>query len=317
MYAHGFVPTTTRRTTLRRSFGTLTALGYRHFPKNEPGKDQVATTTTTTTVVVSDGTKSALPSKSVMLKPVPYSIKDTTTKHTALVLLPGCLLEPTQYTALAQALHAEIAALQNQNNDNEQVALWVVIPKLPWNMANHLTVGPSVRQAIQALRQAGYPTTAAEGDDNDGDNIFVGGHSLGGIFLPNLLQDDRTILGEERIAGLVQLGSFIGRAHRKKASTTATQERDTSRGSDSTSSTLFDKTPRLILNGDLDGLIRVSRIAEDYHNHVIREGNTEEAKLHHSVVLVPGMVRLYMCIGNHFHLFNDLATSLFILFVAL
>ena len=57
--------------------------------------------------------------------------------------------------------------------------------------------------------------------------------------------------------------------------------------------------PRLVLSGDLDGLIRVSRIAEDFYNHVLLEGNSEHARLHHAVVLVKGMVR-------HFFRFTSL-----------
>ena len=61
--------------------------------------------------------------------------------------------------------------------------------------------------------------------------------------------------------------------------------------------------PRLTVAGDLDGLIRSSRIAEDIEHHVfgpIDAGQDEDqARMDHSVVLIPGMVRYMRCILVH------------------
>jgi hypothetical protein len=185
---------------------------------------------------------------------------------TALILLPGCLLQPYQYETMAKAIQREF--------DGQ---CWVVVPKLPLDMANPWSVPRAVRQSIATLRAAGYPRDRP---------VYVGGHSLGGIFLPNLLDDDEPDNDlVDQIAGLVQLGSFVSREQKRKQKK---KERD---GIIAATRSAFDRTPRLVLNGDLDGLIRVARIAEDFYNHVVLAGDTERGRLHHAVVLVRGMVR--------------------------
>jgi predicted alpha/beta hydrolase family esterase len=183
---------------------------------------------------------------------------------TALILLPGCLLQPHQNETVAKAIQREF--------DGQ---CWVVVPKLPLDMANPWSVTRAVRRSITALRAAGYPRDRP---------VYVGGHSLGGIFLPNLLDEPDNDLVDQ-IAGLVQLGSFVSREQKRKQKK---QQRD---GIIATNKSAFDRTPRLVLNGDLDGLIRVARIAEDFYNHVVLAGDTERDRLHHAVVLVRGMVR--------------------------
>lgn len=189
-------------------------------------------------------------------------------QQTAFVLLPGCFLEPEQYGALA-------LAIQNQSTH----PAWIVVPKLFANMANPLTLPQAVTEAMDSLHSLGYPSE---------NKVFVGGHSLGGIFIPHLLeqldQDTR-----QSIAGTIQLGSFVMRQHRE--------------GKDlffRAQDMLYKTIPRLTLAGDVDGLIRSSRIAEDIRHHVLDPINAgrdaDQTRLNHTVILVPGM--------NHFQMVN-------------
>lgn len=185
-------------------------------------------------------------------------------QQTAVVFLPGCFLEPMQYKALA-------LAIQEQSTH----PVWVVVPKLFLNAASPWSVPRAVKESIDALHTLGYPS------DN---KVFLGGHSLGGTFLPHIL-DKLEPNDRKNIAGKIQLGSFVGRDQRK--------DKDA----------VYRSMPRLTVAGDLDGLIRSSRIAEDIEHHVfgpIDAGQDEDqARMDHSVVLIPGMVRYMRCILVH------------------
>lgn len=256
--------------------GALYSSGNNHIENNNKWDDSSQQAT------VANGSDSVtLPRKSLLLvPPTPDQNEQLGNEQslsrrdhiTALILLPGCLLQPNQYETVAKAIQREFAG---------NSACWVVVPKLPLDMANPWSVPRAARRSIAALRAAGYPRDRP---------VYVGGHSLGGIFLPNLLDDDEPDSDlTDQIAGLVQLGSFVSREQKRK------QKKKPRDGiiAAATTKSAFDRTPRLVLNGDLDGLIRVARIAEDFYNHVVLAGDTERDRLHHAVVLVRGMVRYW------------------------
>ena len=173
---------------------------------------------------------------------------------TALVFLPGCFLEPLHYESLALAIQAQ-----------SKHPVWIVVPKLFLNSATPWTVPRAVKEAIASLQSLGYPSEK---------KVFIGGHSLGGTFLPAILKELGQFSG---IAGKIQLGSFVVRAHREN------------------NDAAYRSMPRLTVAGDLDGLIRASRISEDIQHHVLDPINAgqdaDQTRLTHSVVLIPGMVR--------------------------
>lgn len=187
-------------------------------------------------------------------------------QHAALVLLPGCLLQPQQYEDVVKAI---------QKSSHQ--AVWVSVPKLPMDMANPWSTPVAVRQSLQSLQAAGYP----------GRTAFVGGHSLGGVFLQNSYGRNGG-LDKDQVKGLIHLGSFRLRSD--------SQEND--KDDD-------DGLKRLTLTGDLDGMVRTARIAEDFYRHVIRKGDSGRRRLNHAVVLVRGMVSMF--VGR---LFRDESSSL-------
>lgn len=141
---------------------------------------------------------------------------------------------------------------------------WVHIPKLPFNMATPWTINACLERAIQDLADAGFT----------GKDIIVGGHSLGGTFLQKAVASFNSkatsTFSPITIKGMVYLACFQARGTKTEL-------------------------PCLTVSGDLDGLIRVSRIAEDCYNNVIKTGDTAAARLNHAIVLVPGMVSTPKC----------------------
>ena len=143
-------------------------------------------------------------------------------------------------------------SIQDQSNG----AIWIHVPHQVHGFTNPFSLGDSVRRALGDLQELGFPGTST----------FVGGHSLGAAFLPSVFD----VMDVGQVDGFIRLGCVASRG----------------------SSEHVASVPQLTLCGDLDGLVRTSRVAEEYYHYVLSAGNTEEAKLHHAVVLIEGM--------NHF-----------------
>jgi len=179
---------------------------------------------------------------SLILSPPINKVGNTT----AIVLVPGCQLEPRQYEQMAKSIQ-----------ENSDRPVWISIPKMLLNMPNPLDVPRVVRESLTELQQAGY----------GGTQTYVGGHSLGGVFLPNVIESQQGLDASD-ILGFIRLGAFQDR-------------------SDDVSS-----MRQLTICGNLDGMVRTSRIAEDFYRNIIARGDSDATRLQHSTVLIEGM--------NHF-----------------
>jgi poly(3-hydroxybutyrate) depolymerase len=126
-------------------------------------------------------------SDDLLLLPLPSK---QSKQQTAVVLLPGCQLQPQQYESVA----SELQKASDQ-------AVWVAVPKLPIDMANPLVAPKAIKDALRQLQKQGY----------EGDKVFIGGHSLGGVFLPYVF-DEKHGLRQDQVLGTIQLGSFIRKA---------------------------------------------------------------------------------------------------------
>lgn len=124
--------------------------------------------------------------ESVVLAPSKTKQQFPTERHTAIVLFPGCQMEPSQYQGVAKTIQ-----------ENSEQAVWVIIPKMPLNMANPLTVPALAKSSLGHLQSQGYPANTT----------FVGGHSLGGVFLPSIFGDRG--LQENQVDGLIHLSAFL------------------------------------------------------------------------------------------------------------
>jgi hypothetical protein len=148
-------------------------------------------------------------SDDLVLPPLPSK---QSKQQTVFILLPGCQLQPQQYESVASELQKAF-----------DQAVWVAIPKLPFDMANPLVAPKAMKDALRQLQKQGY----------EGDKVFVGGYSLGGVFLPYVF-DEKHGLHQDQVQGTIQLGSF--------------QDRKTPNNSP------LNKKASLTLTGDLDGI---------------------------------------------------------------
>ena len=204
--------------------------------------------------------------QTIILAPPEDKVSDGQ-KATAVILIPGCQLQPAQYKEMA-------TKIQEQSDQ----AVWISIPKVFMDAPNPVMLPNVVRNAMTQLQDAGYA----------GSQAFIGGHSLGGVFLSDIV-NEKEGLKKDEVLGFIRLGAF--------------QQRDDDSEND---------FPQLTLCGDLDGMVRTSRIAEDFHHNIIAKGDTEETRLFHSTVLVKGMNHFAFLSGKapFMKQFRDLETEI-------
>ncbi|KAK7249816.1 hypothetical protein SO694_00005045 [Aureococcus anophagefferens] len=134
-----------------------------------------------------------------------------------LVIVGGASIANDKYAPLGRAIQRFAAA----NN----LSLWVAIPAFPLDTPNPAALPAEVEEAYAATFDGCAP-----------EDVFVAGHSLGGIF-------SQALVHGSSYAGLVLLGSYLSTVY----------------GYDVAS---FPK-PVLTLGGELDGLTRVTRLARE------------------------------------------------------
>ena len=134
-----------------------------------------------------------------------------------LVIVGGASIANDKYAPLGRAIQRFAAA----NN----LSLWVAIPAFPLDTPNPAALPAEVEEAYAATFDGCAPA-----------DVFVAGHSLGGIF-------SQALVHGSSYAGLVLLGSYLSTVY----------------GYDVAS---FPK-PVLTLGGELDGLTRVTRLARE------------------------------------------------------
>jgi hypothetical protein len=135
------------------------------------------------------------------------------------------------------------------------VQLWVSIPAALLDVQNPFTIGGAADRAKQSLASAGY----------NGTEYIVGGHSLGGVAIQGYSESNPT-----GILGQVLMGSALQRKYRGTGYS----------------------IPTLTIGGELDGLFRVTRVAEEYYNAIYLADDFQQAALSFPVVVIEGM--------NHF-----------------
>eukprot|EP01105_Mastigella_eilhardi_P027153 TRINITY_DN8223_c0_g1_i1.p1 TRINITY_DN8223_c0_g1~~TRINITY_DN8223_c0_g1_i1.p1 ORF type:complete len:496 (+),score=99.90 TRINITY_DN8223_c0_g1_i1:62-1489(+) len=142
-----------------------------------------------------------------------------------------------------------------------QLRLWVGIPQFPLAMPDPLLAAQLIEQVQQLAREQGFPGI------QNGD-CFLAGHSLGGIVAQNTIPAD--------FAGLVLLGAYLPL--------------------DGAISLFNFSHPVLTLGGELDGLTRMTRIAEAYGQFLaLSVGNSKHMLSKKPVLLIPGVSHSQFC----------------------
>jgi len=147
----------------------------------------------------------------------------------ALIFAQGASIKTSQYVPIATALQGATAA-----------PLWVAIPQCV-DDACSLGLARAVERAMEALNVSGMP---------EGTPIYYGGHSLGGAMMPAYVKKYAA-----DAPGMILMGSFLTEAYRT--------------GVSAAGAPLYEfPVPTLTIGGELDGLCRLSRMAEAYENQV-------------------------------------------------
>ena len=81
----------------------------------------------------------------------------------AIVWIHGADCEPSAYTAIATQIQSQGAAAGQQ--------VYVGLPKFLFDIPEPLLINGYVQDTLDALKEAGFT----------GDNVFIAGHSLGGV----------------------------------------------------------------------------------------------------------------------------------------
>eukprot|EP00808_Paulinella_micropora_P015800 g6951.t1 len=145
------------------------------------------------------------------------------------------------------------------------LTLWVGIPGFLKNYPEPLELNKVYSRITKALLQAGMPSSAA---------IIYAGHSLGGVMVQSYV--DKHV---KEVRGQVLFGAYLTRAWKQEQRFTY-------------------PLTTLTVGGELDGLTRVSRLAEAYYTQITTSIDPKEAAVQFPVVVLPGVTHMQFASGE-------------------
>lgn len=141
--------------------------------------------------------------------------------------------------------------------------LWIGIPHFPMDYAEPLVLDKGIQEMLADLSNAGMNTST----------YFYAGHSLGGAMIQ--LWVDQHV---ESVTGQLLLGSFLTRVWKKDY--------------------IFNyNVPTMTIGGELDGLARVTRIAEAYYTQ-ITDSSIPDAATRFPVTVLEGVSHMQFASGE-------------------
>eukprot|EP00954_Amorphochlora_amoebiformis_P016759 1314656-Amorphochlora_amoeboformis.AAC.1 len=187
----------------------------------------------------------------------------------------GASISPQAYLPLAQAIQ-----------DVVPFPLWIAVPKCPFDAAAIPTcLKEGIARAKGRMKSMGM--TATEED------FFYGGHSLGGSLMPDYVLENANTTAR----GLILMGSFLQRKFRTGIS-------------EQNGGPIYDfPVPTLTIGAELDGLCRLTRIAEALHTQITMDpAPFSQTARHFPVAVIPGMTHMQFASGEppFFVKLNDL-----------
>ncbi|XP_071104985.1 uncharacterized protein [Haliotis cracherodii] len=160
----------------------------------------------------------------------------------ALVIVPGAYVKGEQYIPLGQEIQK-----------SSPLKLWVVVlAEFIADLPNPLQLSGAVTDAIAQLRKKGMTS----------DNVFLAGHSLGGVFVGNHGKSHA-----KQLKGILLLASYI------------------TKGNPLSQYPL----PVLTISGDLDGNTRITRIADTFQELQSDVAKDANAMYRTPVVIMSGI----------------------------
>jgi len=160
--------------------------------------------------------------------------------HVALLFAPGMDIGPDAYRPLAEQIQLQC--------EKDGKALWIGVPQMKGNITT-AGLGKALKRVASELTKAGLP---------DKHGTLYGGHSVGGALVPYIVHDSSKLApGFDNPEALVLMASFLVREFRTEA------VEDVGPGQ------YKFPTKVLTIGGELDGLARVTRMAEAFYNQIV------------------------------------------------
>ena len=144
--------------------------------------------------------------------------------------------------------------------------LWVGIPDLFMNVVNPLDMNKGIEKIRSKMEEGGMKASYR----------YYGGHSLGGAMIQMWANDH-----QEEVDGQILLGSFLTRSWKKDY--------------------VFNYTvPTMTIGGELDGLARVTRMAEAYYTQLLdpRHPHPDDAPKNFPVTVIKGVSHMQFASGT-------------------
>jgi hypothetical protein len=187
----------------------------------------------------------------------------------ALIFAPGADLDPDSYVPLMESMQKEMGP---------DFGLWVGIPHMPMDVSA-IGLKQAVARVASELMDQGLPLEH---------ETFYGGHSLGGAVMPMLVDTPEDLPEHFNTPkGVVLMGAFLTRSFRSEANA------DMGPGQYQ-----FPTCPVLTIGAELDGLCRITRIAEARHVQVDLSESPQEALHYFPVTVVDGMSHMQFSSGE-------------------
>ncbi|CAM9266739.1 unnamed protein product [Ectocarpus fasciculatus] len=160
--------------------------------------------------------------------------------------------------------------------------LWVGIPQCPGDAA---AVPNALKNGIERIRDDMKEQGMIE------EFSFYGGHSLGGAMMPDYVYANAA----DTAAGVMLSGSFLTRKYKTGKTAEGRPQYEF-------------PVPTLTIGGELDGLCRISRVAEALYTQISFSQDPEVATLYMPVTTISGMNHMQFASGEvpTFVLENDL-----------
>jgi len=217
--------------------------------------------------------------RDVLIAP-PMSISsDALAKKMCLIFIPGAGITPEAYIPLMEKIQYSLGENEVEGK-NEKIALWVGIPHMPFN-----TAAIGLKAAVQRISDA---LLLEQDFPQDGHLTMYSGHSLGGAMIPGLVNTTADLpIGFDNPIGMVLMGAFLTRSFKSVAIP------DVGPGQYS-----FDTCPVLTIGGELDGLCRITRIAEAHHTQIDMAIDPIHNKKYFPVTVIEGMSHMQFASGE-------------------
>ena len=170
-------------------------------------------------------------------------------KNVGLIFVQGAQIPAENYVKTFQAL-------QQKFNGN----LWIALTEFPLDTPQPITLGSEINNCLSELKKADFKFTKET-------PFFFAGHSLGTVFLQDYILNRNNIDSMEcTVKGLILEGGYIVRKNRNLIE----------------NATLIESV--LSIGGELDGLNRISRMAESLYFDMKFQNNGIKRMTH----LIPG-----------------------------